>query len=39
MLAICLALPYLAMAVAKAAPVTKPAARPFTPPRPQLVPA
>jgi hypothetical protein len=39
MLAICLALPYLAMAVAKAAPVTRPAVKPFLPPRPHLVPA
>ena len=40
MLAVCIALPYLAMAVAKAAPVTRPAVKPFTPPpRPQLVPA
>ncbi len=39
MLAVCIALPYLAMAVARAAPVTKPAVKPFTPPRPQLVPA
>jgi hypothetical protein len=39
MLAICLALPYLAMAVAKAAPATKPAVKPFAPPRPHLVPA
>jgi hypothetical protein len=40
MLAVCIALPYLAMAVAKAAPVTRPAVKPFMPPsRPQLVPA
>jgi hypothetical protein len=37
MLAICLALPYLAMAVAKAAPaLIKPAVKPFVP-RPHLV--
>jgi hypothetical protein len=43
MLAICLALPYVAMAVAKAAPATQrglhPAVKPFVPPRPNLVPA
>lgn len=36
MLAICLALPYLAMAVVKVAPATKPAVKPFVP-RPRLV--
>jgi len=43
MLAISLALPYVAMAVAKAAPATQrglhPAVKPFVPPRPHLVPA
>jgi hypothetical protein len=37
MLAFSLALPYLAMAVSKAAPSARPAAKPFTPPRPHLV--
>ena len=39
MLAICLALPYLAMAVGKVAPAAQPALPPFSPPRPRLVPA
>lgn len=37
MLAICLALPYLAAAVAKTAPAAKPAVKPFMLPRPHLV--
>ncbi|MFC0250846.1 O-antigen ligase family protein [Massilia consociata] len=37
MLAFCLALPYLAMAVAKTAPAAKPAVKSFVPPRPHLV--
>ena len=38
MLAFCLALPYLAMAVSKTVPSAHPARKPFVP-RPHLVPA